>query len=194
MQRSPLLLFVLPNVFILILYFLETAMGIKKEENEQAGFDYAMAVMRYAQLNSGFYRKNIIDEYLFQNVQYLTCEKLQGVVTSRFSIQIYQDGKGTSEIVRHHPQFNQKGTNVLIYRCKNYDIAFYPRQVIKRKKSEYLERVKDGNISFYSKLLSDRRNEKDHSNGETGKQTTFDNGSSVRDDLDENDENDIGGY
>ncbi|XP_018572314.1 cytochrome P450 4g15-like [Anoplophora glabripennis] len=125
---------------------LETAMGVKKSDEDNTGFEYAMAVMKMCNiLHLRHYKFWLRPDFIFK-------------FTSMWSEQNYL-------------------LNV---------IHSLTRQVIKRKKENYYSRESKGEQSLYKKALSTSRyNEKEGQIDETS--FTY-----IKDDLDENEENDIG--
>nr|WCC58132.1 cytochrome P450 [Pharsalia antennata] len=125
---------------------LETAMGVKKTDEDNTGFEYAMAVMKMCNiLHLRHYKFWLRPDFIFK-------------FTSMWSEQNYL-------------------LNV---------IHSLTRQVIKRKKENYYSRESKGEQSLYKTAVSTSRyNEKEGNIDET----SF---AYIRDDLDENEENDIG--
>lgn len=66
---------------------------------------------------------------------------------------------------------------------------------MKRKTGEYLQRAKEGKTSLYTDFLMQNKKaskESEIDNNNISKISGYNDGSAVRDDLDENDENDVG--
>lgn len=68
------------------------------------------------------------------------------------------------------------------------------RSVIKRKKAEYFQRTSAGETSLYTEFLKQNKDSilNDDVPQTKSKITGFNDGAAIRDDLDENDENDVG--
>ncbi|KAJ8922743.1 hypothetical protein NQ315_007778 [Exocentrus adspersus] len=126
---------------------LETAMGVQKTNEDNTGFEYAMAVMKMCNiLHLRHYKFWLRPDFIFR-------------FTSMWSEQNYL-------------------LNV---------IHSLTRQVIRRKKDNYYTRQSQGEQSLYKKALSTSTfNEKD---GHIQETSSF---NYIRDDLDENEESDIG--
>ncbi|KAJ8976569.1 hypothetical protein NQ317_016363 [Molorchus minor] len=126
---------------------LETAMGVKKTDEDNTGFEYAMSVMKMC------------------NILHLRHYKIW-----------------------LRPDFIFKFTKMCAEQSYLLNIIHaLTRQVIKRKKENFIKRDEKGEQSLYQKALkSTTYNEKEGTVEETA---SF---NYIRDDLDENDENDIG--
>ncbi|KAJ8947560.1 hypothetical protein NQ318_005040 [Aromia moschata] len=126
---------------------LETAMGVKKTDEDNTGFDYAMSVMKMCNiLHLRHYKIWLRPDFIFKFTKMNTEQSyLLNVIHS------------------------------------------LTRQVIKRKKENYFAREMKGEESLYQKAVgSTKYNEKEGIIEET---SSF---NYIRDDLDENDENDVG--
>ncbi|KAI7815579.1 cytochrome p450 [Rhyzopertha dominica] len=134
---------------------LETAMGVRKGDNEDdTGFDYAMAVMKMC---------NILHQ-------------------RHYKLWLY-------------PDMLFKWTKMAVDQVKFLDtIHSLTRSVIKRKKAEYFQRTSAGETSLYTEFLKQNKDSilNDDVPQTKSKITGFNDGAAIRDDLDENDENDVG--
>ncbi|CAH1103827.1 unnamed protein product [Psylliodes chrysocephalus] len=126
---------------------LETAMGVNKTNEENTGYDYAMAVMRMCNiLHLRHLKFWLRPDFIFN-------------LTKMSSLQV-----SLLEII--------------------HDLT---KKVIKRKKEDYFDRAAKGESSLYTEAVKTKF---DETKGHIIENSIMNN--YIRDDLDENDENDVG--
>ncbi|VEN62466.1 unnamed protein product [Callosobruchus maculatus] len=126
---------------------LETAMGVRKTEEDNTGFDYAMAVMNMCNiLHLRHYKLWLRPDFLFKFT------KMAGEQGSLLNL-----------------------------------IHTLTRQVIKRKKANFFSRQSRGETSLYEQAVGSSKFDENYGLVEENIMSNY-----IRDDLDDNDENDVG--